>query len=61
MKAALKLPVVASVFALTAGSAAWAQNYATNPGTQGSNQGSWNNGMQGTSTPYRDQNLSQSG
>lgn len=95
MRIALKLATVASVFALTAASAGWAQTYIPNPGPQGSysnsqgsynpnynqgafnqgsnssaNQGNWrsnsvqgssNTGMQGTSTPYGGQNLSQSG
>jgi hypothetical protein len=36
MKTVAKLAAVASVVALTAGSAAWAQTYSSNPGTQGS-------------------------
>ena len=95
MKSALKYAAFASALMLTAGSAAWAQSYTTNPGTQGSyssnqgsyytgnpgyqgtyggtqgtyganqgnwntgNQSGWNQGMQGTSTPYG-QNFSQS-
>jgi hypothetical protein len=50
-----KCAAVASVIALTAGSAAWAQNYTTNPGTQGSyssNPGSYTyNPSQGYSHP----------
>lgn len=42
MNAIAKGAAIASVLMLTAGSAAWAQTYTTNPGTQGSysNQGS---------------------
>ena len=45
MLTVLSLAAVVSVFALTAGSAPWAQTYTTNPGTQGSysySQGSYN-------------------
>jgi hypothetical protein len=54
MRTVLKLATMASVFALTAGSAAWAQSYSTNTGTQGSyssNSGgyTYNPGAQGYS------------
>lgn len=47
MKAIVKGAAIASVLMLTAGSAAWAQTYSTNPGTQGSyssNPGSYTYG-----------------
>lgn len=55
MKAIAKGAAIASVLLLTAGSAAWAQNYTTNPGTQGSyssNQGSYNTGTSGYQGTY---------
>jgi hypothetical protein len=53
MKTAMKCAAVASVLMLTAGSAAWAQTYGTNPSsTNPSTPNSYNQGNQGyTTTP----------
>jgi hypothetical protein len=56
MNATMKCAAVASVLMLTAGSAAWAQVYSTNPpstpNSYNASQRTWSAGMQGSSAPY---------
>jgi hypothetical protein len=77
MRTAIRCAAIAGAIIFSAGSAAWAQGYTINPGSQGAfsgnsstqtspgtynaNQQGWNSGMQGTNMPSGGQTYSPAG